>query len=277
MDAAADGDDANMPPADANESDAARSAAPLSGKVYLYQRDVGDIGWRLRVSFRRLNPNSDLPCSVRRVGECYVEDCRRDSSNLSLDSTVPVSAGVVSVEGGATTLTATPERSGYYMPLSGAGALFEGGESLRVSAAGDANGVPAFRAMLTAPGAMQVHALPFVGGAGVIPRDAPFRVTWEPGTGSVESVMVHLEVTEGGTSFQTRNVEAICVAPRTAGAVEIPTEVLGLFPAGVAGNIAVLGASVMDSPVGEYPVAVFVTRSATFPDGSITAVSATVR
>jgi hypothetical protein len=175
--------------------------------------------------------NGPLPqggCTTTSSGACTLTECPPANTDAGTPQPVtPPTAGNITISGGKRTVTLSPKADGSYpTEVDSMKALYAGGETLTVSAAGAQ--VPAFSTTLTAPARIKVSTMPPTS----ITRSAGFPIAWSGGNTG--------EVTLGlyaGTSWIT------CSAPATSGSAVIPGTLLGKLPAGAATYNAILRAA----------------------------------
>jgi hypothetical protein len=182
------------------------------------------------------------------IGACRVE---------STDRPVPItfstshSAGVITITGGAQTVTFTPDASGAYPVYSNQSAgLWSGGETITVTATGAE--VPAFSASATAPAPVQITQPAKVPAGTVVmfDRTQDFPVSWVPGSGGELHAMVVVNSQTAG-EYQ-RQID--CAFQATAGSGVIPVAALTMLPAGRSGYYDVRGRALTTITVGAYAV-----------------------
>ncbi|MBW2460228.1 MAG: hypothetical protein JRH11_01195 [Deltaproteobacteria bacterium] len=143
------------------------------------------------------------------------------------------SAGVITTTGGAVDVSVTPEADGNYPITSGVGLVFNGGETLTMTAAGDA--VPAFSGNVPAPYAITVSAPSFMSPPLSIDRTMDFTVTWT--SVEAEPGVVTVVLNGSGPYMVTgaRTVSLLCTFPGADGTgtilashlANLPTSILG--------------------------------------------------
>lgn len=166
--------------------------------------------------FTMLQQGDENPCTTIEDGDCLVIECSTDPLTV-----IRRSAGAVTVTGGSREVTLTPDASNEYAASSSATeGLFDGGETVRVAAAGDH--VPAFEVSATAPSAITFSAPNFFAPI-TVDRTQDLEVTW---TGGADGVAVAVVATVGAD----RTVDVVCEFPASAGSGSIPAAVLGQLP-----------------------------------------------
>jgi hypothetical protein len=158
-----------------------------------------------------------------------------------------VSAGTLTLTGGAKTVTITPNPDGTYPPWSDTTAmLFTGGETLTLSASGAT--VSAFSTSLTAPAQILVStpALPAPGSKLAVARSADFPMSWiGGGTGNAQAILSAITSTNRG--------DIVCTVPASKGALTIPASLLMQLPASPTTTaIDVISTSRVQTTVGGY-------------------------
>jgi hypothetical protein len=171
-------------------------------------------------------------CTVTPVGDqCNTQTC-------TMPTTMPTypHAGLVRVTGGALDLMVEPGADGTYPFLrSDTQSLFEGGEVLHVTAAGDE--VPALDVEITAPHNVAVTAPTLVETAEpfTIARSSPLMLTWTRASGETSGRVRVMVYTPGDTGL---TASANCTFPSGATSGAIPAAALMALPAGT-GTIVV--------------------------------------
>ena len=172
-------------------------------------------------------PSGGGGCTTMKYGACEVQSCTTSAPTtdggfaITYTDSGPVKISGVRVNDG--TMTLTPGGYGYNT-VSGAVALFYGGESVRWVAPGNANGAPGFDVALVAPTAVQVTSPTFVQGKVTASSTQDLAVTW---SGSA-TVMTQLAA---GTSAQS--AVARCTFTGSS----------GIVPAGAIAAVRAVGGS----------------------------------
>ncbi len=186
---------------------------PISGGVSAFSYSGGgQAGYDVGAGF-----GPDSGCTDMTFGPCDIGTCAAATSNPN--------AGTITVMGGTQAVTLTPGSDGSYTDATGTTALWNGGETLTISASGGM--VPAFMGSVQAPAPVTVNQL---GGAAWpaatatvnVSRATDLVVTWTATTGSV------LIGIANNTSGMT------CVFDGSAGTGTIPAAALGQLAAGMA-------------------------------------------
>jgi hypothetical protein len=200
-----------------------------------------------------------VDCSTQAViGPCRVVACPR--SNSSSGERVPVSAGTITISGGAlaspfrlSPSALMPDSLVVYQTLEGPTRFWNDGQTVRVQSTGATGGVPMFDQTVTGPPAIEVTAPTFVAGTPVrIPRDAPLDVTWTGGSSG--TVKIEVTAPPGGGAV-TPWTQAVCSFAAPLGTGTIPSDVLTMLPAG-GGTIAVVNESEATVGAGDYDIVV---------------------
>lgn len=154
-------------------------------------------------------------CTTTKFGSCDVQTCTAATTTTDGGlSIMYTDAGLVKISGVQVndgTMTLTPGGYGY-ATVSGAVALFNGGETVRWVAPGNPSGAPGFDVSLVAPTAVQVTAPAFVQGKVTASSTHDLAVTWSGS--STAPVTAQLAA---GTSGQS--VVARCSFTGTSGVV----------------------------------------------------------
>lgn len=148
-------------------------------------------------------PSGGGGCTTAKYGACEVQTCTAGTTTtdgglaITYTDSGPVKISGVRVNDG--TMTLTPGGYGY-VTVSGAVALFWGGETVRWVAPGNANGAPGFDVSLVAPTSVQVTAPTFVQGKVTASSTQDLAVAW---SGSA-TVMTQLAAGTSGQSAVAR-------------------------------------------------------------------------
>jgi hypothetical protein len=164
-------------------------------------------------------------CPKTTDGACAIEDCPASDAGLPLPTST-ASAGTLQITGGTMPVSLVPSGTSY-PPVQGTSRLWNGGESIHVTAAGAE--VPAFDIGLTAPSYVTVTApaWPALGSNLTIDRTQPLTLSWSGGQdGTVE---VQLRVSGA------RQVGVVCMFPAASGSGSIPVTALAKFPVATTG------------------------------------------
>lgn len=223
---------ATAPGDDAGANDAASASDGAK------EEELGDIGRIFAISESTLTADGGIRAShragasfVRRtgvdtttttktVGPCVVEILGSGETPTEVD----LSAGKVQITGGAKPIDLVPNGDATYDAVSGSVALWNGGETLTVTAAG--KDVPAFKTSLTAPGkgTVTAPALPALGADLVVKRNAPWSATWSGATNG--QVVFYFEATTPSNAHS-----ATCTFDAKAGKGDVPAAAFADFPA----------------------------------------------
>jgi hypothetical protein len=245
-------------------------ASSGSGLVTITQQMVAAAGmtfttYSLSASF---SPPAAAGCTENQVASCNVITCPPGGTASY------VSAGNVTISGGqlAAPVVLMPNGSNQYTPVSGQMKIYNAGDMFHVTAAGAANGVPAFDQMVAAPSEMTVTSPTFTTGQPVtVNRSANLSLIWTNPANPVGQVSVLLVGPSGG-AMNTVIVECLLNLPD--GMNSIPSSTLGMIPAG-SGAISIRTDSVMNVTAGGFNVGVSVTEGAKTPSGALAAAQAT--
>jgi hypothetical protein len=179
-------------------------------------------------------------CHSSTYGACDVQSCvfggTASDGGVSITYTDagPLTISGVLVNNG--TMTLTPGAYGYDT-VSGAVALFDGGDTVHFVASGNANGAPAFDVQLVAPSSVQVSAPDFVQGKVVASANHDLAVAW---TGSsAANVTVQLAAGTSGTSAVAR----CTFAGNSGGGVVPAAAIAAVGSAGGSASILVMSES----------------------------------
>jgi len=172
-------------------------------------------------------------CSTTTAGACQIQTCTTSGSG----GTVPITytdSGLMTISGVQVndgTMTLTPGAYGY-ITVSGAVALFNGGDTVRFQAPGNPQGAPAFDVSLVAPTSVQVTAPTFTQGSVTASATQDLAVAWSgPATSDVT-----VQVTGGVTGS---SAVARCTFTGSAGYGVVPVAALSAVRA-VGGNSSIM-------------------------------------
>lgn len=164
-------------------------------------------------------PTAAVPaCSSTTFGECVLETC----SPAGATPKPAPEAGPITLGGGAKTLKLTPATDGTYPAYAGSELLWNGGETLMVSAAGGA-AVPAFSISLPAPSKLSVtDPMPNLG---VVTgqKGKDLTVRWSGGAST--PTVVRVSTTASGKEYTLR-------CSFTGGSGTVPSAGLSALPGG---------------------------------------------
>jgi hypothetical protein len=174
-------------------------------------------------------------CTTSTVGACQIQTCSTSGTGSGGD--VPITytdSGLMTISGVQVndgTMTLTPGAYGY-TTVSGAVALFNGGDTVRFVAPGNPQGAPAFDVSLVAPTSVQVTSPAFVQGSVAANAAQDLGVAWSgPAT---SDVTVQLAGGTAGTSASAR-----CSFSGSAGHGVVPTGALTAIRA-AGGNASII-------------------------------------
>ena len=175
------------------------------------------------------------PCNTSTFGACEVQTCMTQTTTTDGGVTITYTdSGLMKISGVQVndgTMTLTPGQYGYET-VSGAVALFNGGDNIRFVAPGNPSGAPGFDVSLVAPTSVQVTAPAFVQGKVSASSTQDLNVSW---TGSATSgISVQLA---GGTSGAS--AIARCSYMGSAGHGVVPAGALSAIRA-VGGNSSII-------------------------------------
>jgi hypothetical protein len=173
-------------------------------------------------------------CSSATYGACEVQTCMGTTTTtdggLSItytDSGLMTISGVQVNDG---TMTLTPGAYGY-VTVSGAVALFNGGDTVRFVAPGNPSGAPAFDVSLVAPVSVNVSAPAFVQGTATVSATQDLGIAW---SGSSPTVTAQLAAGTTGSSAVAR-----CSYMGSAGHGTVPAAAIAAVRA-VGGNASII-------------------------------------
>jgi hypothetical protein len=175
-------------------------------------------------------------CNSATYGACTVQTCTfapsptdAGTSMISYTDAGPIAISGVQVNDG--TMTLTP--GGYsYATVSGAVALFNGGDTVRWVAPGNPNGAPAFDVSLVAPSSVPVTAPTFDHGMVVVSGSHDLNVAW---TGA-SPTDVTAQLTAGTTG---ESAIARCTFPGGSAGGVVPAAAIAAVRA-VGGNASIM-------------------------------------
>lgn len=202
----------------------------VTASSYAYTQPTSYAGYVASAGFSMGTGSSQgYECALDTVEGCAVTECDYTGGGgggglSSLD------AGVITITGGAQSVTLTADATKQYGSVtSGVAPLFDGGETLTVSAAGSAD-LPAWSGTVVAPAPADFTAPSFDGNLSIL-RSSPLSVAWTGGgAGRVRFFVATVETSSGQT---TRTVSVSCEAPASMGAMSVPAAALGrLSPTG---------------------------------------------
>lgn len=165
----------------------------------------------------RLSP--DQTTVSKTVGPCTV-DILGDGARAKDDIQ---SAGVVHLEGGLKNVDLTPKADGSYAVVTGASALWAGGET--ITARGEGKAVPPFQTSLKAPTKVTLTAPAAPAGTLTVTRGAGVTATFAPAASG--TVVLYFDA-----ATQTNAYSLTCTFPATSGSGVIPAAAFADFPAG---------------------------------------------
>jgi len=198
---------------------------------------------RQTVMASRFQPTAGATCMDVTMGSCVATTTMPSGNTPAL-----VGAGAITVSGGATMLTQTPQSSASgtsYANLTSMQSLWQGGEAIMVAAAG--GDVPAFATTLSAPTQATLTAPAASGGGALtVSRQADLQLAWmgdSYGTVDVELI---------GPSAQT--VDIHCRYAPSAHAGVVPAALLAMLPATTGGALIVTSNSAATVGAGAWSV-----------------------
>lgn len=190
-------------------------------------------------------------CPTTRYGACWVSEVCADEPPPSAPH-----AGLITVLSGEASfsLELPANAAGVYPQWSQSGAVFTGGESLSISAAGGA--VPAFSRELSYPLLLLVNepTVPAEENVARAPRSADLTLRWDRGT--------------AGVMFQVQSQNAMntlaCALPSELGTLTIPAAALGRFDTGA--ELLLLTVREEHVQAGDFDVSLMIAGVAVTPD-----------
>ena len=153
------------------------------------------------------------------VGPCLLETIGEGTAAIEED----LSAGTVHITGGAKPVDLLPRTDHTYAVVTGNESLWNGGETLTVSA--DGKDVPAFTTSFKAPGKITLSAPAPTAGALTVTRSAGVTATFS-GTSS-GAVVLYFDIASGQQAFTVT-----CTFDASLGSAQIPAAAFADFPAG---------------------------------------------
>ena len=234
--------------ADAGTEGAGDSAAPVDaspadhvGAIFaISDTTAGASGpkssHRAGASFTHVT-SPDGTTQAKTVGPCLVEIIGAGAAAQETD----LSAGVVHISGGSTPIDLVPKADNTYAASTGATSLYEGGESLVVTAAG--KDVPAFTSSITAPGKVTLAAPVVTAGALTVKRSTGVTAMFSGTSSGV--VVLYFSTTSASKAFA-----ATCTFDASAGSGSVPAAAFADFPAGAGTFDFYVKASAVVMPAG---------------------------
>jgi hypothetical protein len=243
---------------DAGTSSESGPSGPVkSGYVFVSQSTFsGTSSHSVLASFsttESVSGQGGVSCATRTEGACQVSTCTVAASDAGTPDAGAAdagsgpafdSAGVVTLSGGqlAAPITLTPSGDDSYPFNSGAGAIFAGGDSIKVSAAGAT--VPAFESTAAAPGDIVVTSPTFTSLQTTIDKAQPLDVAWTGGGAG------NVAVTISGAGAQTVSIQ--CSFPASGGTGVVPAAALSDL--GGSGAISISPSVVTKVQAGDYAI-----------------------
>jgi len=234
----------------------------VTASSYAYTQPTSYAGYVASAGFSMgVGSSQGYECVLEAVEGCTVTECDYTGGGGGGGLTL-LDAGVVTITGGAQTVTLSADASKLYGSVtSGVTPLFDGGETLSVSAAGSAD-LPAWSGTVVAPAPADFTAPSFDGNL-TIQRSSTLSVAWTGGgAGQVRFFVATAETASGQT---TRTVSVSCEAPASAGAMSVPAAALGrLSPTGanVSATASASVTSTTNLEVGEILVSLVAVNAA---------------
>jgi hypothetical protein len=206
-------------------------------------------------SFRRESgPIPMIPCTTETVAGCAARTCTFIQDLGVTPMFDPVTAGVVSISGGATPIAIMPAGDNTY-PAATAADLWHGGEALTASAPGGV--VPGFTLMVTAPAAVSFSA-----------PASPVMLTSGQDlalpTAATSEVDVGFDVI-ADQQMPVTTLHVSCPLTPSGGTVTLPGAALALAPKGKPLNVGASTSATAAIELAGWPISFTATSAATFP------------
>ena len=174
--------------------------------------------YRAGASFTHVT-SPDGTTQTKTVGPCLVELIGDGAAAQETD----LSAGAVHITGGSKTVDLAPKSDNTYSPAVGSSSLYDGGETLTVSA--DGKDVPAFTTSLTAPSKVTLAAPVVTASSLTVKRSTGVTATFSGASSG--SVVLYFSATSATMAFALT-----CTFDAAAGGGTIPAAAFADFPAG---------------------------------------------
>ena len=234
-----------------------------SGVIALTQRAVPPSGFLTDASAtltRDTGPTPMIPCTTQTIASgCMATTCTQIMDLGLPPPVVPVSAGVITVAGGASALSFTPSPDdNTYSPSGSPMNLWSGGESL-VAAAPGAD-VPGFNVSLTAPTVVTITA---PSGMVTLPSGQDLVLS----TAATAMIRVSYEYLDP-TAVPSTTLEVACTLAPANGTVTMPAAALALAPSGKRITVAASTSALSTTTVGNWTITFTATSNAAFPGGT---------
>lgn len=194
---------------------------------------------------------SGAACTMQQqLGPCVLQTCTTGLTGAA-------SAGLITISGGAETMTLAPAMDKTYAQQTASERLFMGGETLTYSAQGA--DIPAFTKTLTAPARATITSPAKPSTSLAVSRTQDLTVTWTGGAGGKVQVALI-----GATIAST----LLCRFEASAGTGTIPAAALAMLPAGN-GGFAMASIADTEQDTGDWAIDVSAYFNAVWPDDSI--------
>ncbi len=234
-----------------------------SGQIVLAQRAIAPSGFITDATAtltRDNGPTPMVPCTTQTIaGGCTATTCSQIMDLGFPPIVLPVSAGIITVAGGASTLSFTPSPDDSTYSASGSPMNFWlGGESLVASAPG--GDVPGFSVSLTAPATATITA---PSGAVTLPSGQDLVLS----TASTAMMRVSYEYIDA-TAMPSTTLDVACTLAPANGTVTMPAAALALAPSGKRITVAASTSALGTVTVGGWTITFTATSNAAFPGGS---------
>jgi hypothetical protein len=156
-------------------------------------------------------------------GSCCYESAAAEAAYAKMVTADDVSAGAITLQDGARSLGSLPFTAGKgYTPINSlttAAVTWAPGDSLGVSAAGDASGVASFSGTVVAPAPL-AGVTPALASGLTLARSSDFNLTWTANSGG--TVLLSIIASAGATSDGLIR----CTATGSSGSLTVPTALL---------------------------------------------------
>jgi len=266
--------------ADASDASDASDAGDGGGPTGKYTATITTTQWSFMqpsapkyvqhvelASFVVTEPSKPSGCITTTDGACKAVECFYDGGpSVDAGDDAYLSAGTVTIEGGATTVPLTRDMGGTYGAVGGT-TLWSGGEQLRAKTTGDATGVATpLDVGVTAPHQVTVTSPALAPPASVIvDRNQPFAMAWTGGMAG--TVRVSLTALSG-----TQKVTVTCDFTASAGNGAVSLPVLARLPQSVDGGLgtktlSVVSLSKTEVLVGDVATSFVAQTNAVTPSG----------
>ncbi len=228
-----------------------------SGGVSLSQspKMPSGLGVSANASFRRdTGPSPMVPCTTQMVAGCLARSCTFIQDLGVTPPFDPVTAGVVTVVGGAAPVTLMPASDNTYGAASAAD-LWHGGESLTATAPGGV--APGFTLMIMAP-----DLVTFTAPTGPVTMTSGQDLVLS--TASTDTITVGYAVIFD-QQMPTATLDVTCSLTASGGHVTFPGAALALAPKGKSFNVSASISATNTLDLSGWTISFSATSAATFP------------